>query len=190
MHTTDTLIHPDLLEAQKSIYAQCGFFLQNVREETNNKEYDACEGTLNNRIVKFRTAKITPIKTGLFVVFWKRDAHGLSVPYDAADPFDILIVTVRTQNHFGQFVFPKQLLLEQKIVSRDGRGGKRALRVYPPWDIAESKQAKQTQSWQSHYFFEIRDVNRSTHLSCKNCSIYRLRSNMILLSQRKSIRVS
>lgn len=87
--------------------------------------------------------------------FWKRDARGLSVPYDVTDSFDILIVRVRTANNFGQFIFPKQVLLEQKLLSPNGRGGKRALRIYPPWDIAESKQAKRTQVWQSPYFFEI-----------------------------------
>ncbi|OQA36315.1 MAG: MepB protein [Candidatus Dependentiae bacterium ADurb.Bin331] len=30
------------------------------------------------------------------------------------------------------------------------------MRVYPPWDIPESQQAKKTQAWQLIYFFEIK----------------------------------
>jgi hypothetical protein len=40
------------------------------------------------------------------------------------------------------------------------KGGKRAIRVYPPWDKAESRQAEKTQKWQLEYFVEI-PKNRS-----------------------------
>ncbi|MFQ6421766.1 MULTISPECIES: MepB family protein [unclassified Bacillus (in: firmicutes)] len=37
--------------------------------------------------------------------------------------------------------------------------GKRAIRVYPPWDKTTSRQAQKTQAWQLEYFLEI-PVNR------------------------------
>lgn len=55
----------------------------------------------------------------------------------------------------GQFVFPKSVLHEKSLVSKEGHGGKQAMRVYPPWDVTENKQAQKTQAWQLLYFFEI-----------------------------------
>ena len=33
--------------------------------------------------------------------------------------------------------------------------GKRALRVYPPWDASTSRQAQRTQAWQLQYFVDM-----------------------------------
>ena len=62
---------------------------------------------------------------------------------------------MRNGHNFGQFIFPKSALLQHSILSKNGIGGKRAIRVYPPWDIATSHQAKNTQLWQLKYFLEI-----------------------------------
>jgi hypothetical protein len=62
---------------------------------------------------------------------------------------------VRAENHFGQFVFPKAVLGEKGIVSCNGKEGKRAMRIYPPWDIADNSQAKKTQAWQLQYFIKF-----------------------------------
>ena len=40
-------------------------------------------------------------------------------------------------------------------MSIKGQGGKRAIRVYPPWDNELNKQAQKTQAWQLNYFLEI-----------------------------------
>ncbi len=71
------------------------------------------------------------------------------------DCIDFFLISVRSGEHFGQFVFPKLVLLTQNILSKDEKGGKRAMRVYPPWDKVESKQAEKTQNWQLKYFFQI-----------------------------------
>lgn len=60
-----------------------------------------------------------------------------------------------TPTKIGQFVFPKTVLHEKGILSKDGKRGKRAMRVYPPWDRTDNQQAKNTQKWQILYFFEI-----------------------------------
>ena len=63
-----------------------------------------------------------------------------------------------TENGFGQFVFPKPVLVKKGIISTESKEGKRAFRVYPDWDIAKNKQAAQTQKWQLDYFYEINDL--------------------------------
>ncbi|OMF16610.1 hypothetical protein BK131_01025 [Paenibacillus amylolyticus] len=65
------------------------------------------------------------------------------------------VISMRLGGHFGQFVFPNHVLLQRDIVSVQGKGGKRAIRVYPPWDNPTSKQALKTQQWQLEYFIDI-----------------------------------
>ena len=67
----------------------------------------------------------------------------------------MVIISVRKENNFGQFIFPKAVLLEKGIFSTSTKEGKRATRVYPPWDVTTSKQAQKTQTWQMNYFLEI-----------------------------------
>lgn len=152
LHNT---IHPDLDTAQALAYKPIGLTYSKLIPETESLEYGACTFEINNKTIKFRVAKITPTKIGQFVTFWKRIGTGPIMPYDMNDSFDLLVVSVRNAQHFGQFVFPKNVLLQKGLVSKDGNGGKRAMRVYPPWDITDSPQAKKTQAWQILYFAEI-----------------------------------
>ena len=122
--------------------------------ELESSEYGACRFVLNNSNILFRTAKITPTKTGQFVTLWKRINQGPIQPFDNTDRIDLFIVSVRKDNHFGIFIFPKEVLISKEIVS-DKKEGKRAIRVYPPWDSTTSKQAQKTQKWQLDYFLEI-----------------------------------
>ncbi len=107
-----------------------------------------------DKCVISRVAKITPTKNGQFVTFWKRSFEGPIIPYDVSDPFDLLVVSVKNAEQCGRFVFPKDILVKQGVISSGTQEGKRAFRVYPPWDIPESKQAAKTQAWQLSYFFE------------------------------------
>ena len=150
------VIHSDLIEAQTLAYEPSGLICQKLSKESESREYGACTFEMNNQRIKFRVGKITPTKIGLFVTLWKRIGCGPIQPHDMADPVDLFVVSVRTTEHFGQFVFPKAILFEEGIVSKEGKGGKRAMRVYPPWDVPDNRQAKKTQAWQSIYFFEIR----------------------------------
>lgn len=148
-------IHPDLIAAQKFIYEPNGFTCNAVICESESQEYGACTFTMNNKIIKFRVAKITPTKIGQFVTLWKRIGNGPIMPYDMADTVDLFVINVRDAQNLGQFVFPKDILWKKGFISKDGKGGKRAMRVYPPWDITQSLQAKKTQAWQLIYFVEI-----------------------------------
>lgn len=73
---------------------------------------------------------------------------------------DLLVInTFTSTNRFGQFIFPKEILLKQKILKTATTKGKMAIRVYPIWDKPTSKQAMETQKWQLEYFVETNDAN-------------------------------
>jgi len=140
---------------EASAYELSGLICAEFEQEAESKEYGACSFKLNGKSIRFRIAKITPTKIGQFVTFWKRIGSGPIMPYDTADSFDFLVVSVRAADRSGQFVFPKNVLRQKGFVSIEGKGGKRAMRVYPPWDIADNPQAKKTQAWQLMYFVEM-----------------------------------
>lgn len=158
-------IPKDLILIQEILFENCNFEIVKPIPETESSEYGACTFILNNLNILFRTAKITPTKTGQFVTLWKRINQGPIQPFDSADPIDLFIISTRTDNHFGMLIFPKSILITKEIVS-DKKEGKRAMRVYPPWDITTSKQAQKTQKWQLDYFLELPkdktiDLNRA-----------------------------
>ncbi len=121
--------------------------------EKESSDYAACTFSLNNYLILFRCAKITPTKTGQFVTLWKRDQGGPIAPFDDADVFDFVVVCVQNKDYFGQFIFPKSILLQKGILTDSNREGKRAFRVYPGWDKPTSKQAQKTQDWQLNHFY-------------------------------------
>ncbi|MFT5889959.1 MAG: hypothetical protein ACI9Y7_000047 [Dokdonia sp.] len=151
----------NLNQIKTDVYDICGLEISDFKLEPESKEYDACRFTLNRRNVISRNAKITPKKVGQFVTFWKRNGNGPIEPFNETDLIDFYVVNVRTKNDFGQFVFPKSILIKKGIISIEKKEGKRAFRVYPKWDITKSKQAERTQKWQLDYFYEI---NSSTDL--------------------------
>jgi hypothetical protein len=148
-------VHPDLLAAREEVFLPGGFRCQNLSKEAESAEYGACAFALDGQPAKFRAAKITPKKTGQFVTLWKRIGKGPIQPHDLNDPVDWFVVSVRQGLRWGLFVFPKAVLCEKGVLSRDGKGGKLAIRVYPAWDAADNPQARKTQAWQLPCFFEI-----------------------------------
>jgi len=147
----------DLITAQSVLQTSCGFnYTQPIAEE-ESADYAAYTFELNGLSVKYRIAKITPTKIGQFVTLWKRIGNGPIQPFDSTDQIDLFVISTRDGNRFGQFVFSKIILQEKGIISTGQKEGKRAIRVYPPWDITISKQAQKTQQWQLGYFMEITD---------------------------------
>lgn len=153
LRTMDLLDNFKILNDQ--VFEACGLKCSRLKQEIEGSEYLACSFKINNKTVQYRHAKITPTKNGQFVTIWKRVAQKPIQPYDSSDKIDFVVVTVKTKNHFGQFVFPKSALIKHGVFSMNGEGGKRAIRVYPPWDKAESRQAEKTQKWQLEFFVEI-----------------------------------
>jgi hypothetical protein len=164
MTTENTLtllnsIHSDLKIVQELVYDKCGFDLTNLKQNIESKEYGACTFVINDKTIEQRISKITPTKTGQFVTIWKRSKDGITEPFDNADNFDFVIITVRNNENFGQFIFPKSVLADNGIITKNGKVGKRGIRVYPTWDFATNKQATKTQSWQTRYFMTIKNDN-------------------------------
>lgn len=149
------LLCRELNEVHQRIYDLLDFSYSQPVMEQESAEYGACDFVLDNLSIKFRVAKTTPTKIGQFVTLWKRLGKGPIQPYDSADPVDFFIINTRKGDRFGQFIFPKSVLCQQDIFSINNIGGKRAIRVYPPWDIAVNRQAQKTQKWQLAYFLEI-----------------------------------
>lgn len=145
----------DFLFAKEVLYEPCGFKCSEPVLELESAEYGACDFKLDDLNIKYRVAKITPTKTGQFVTLWKRNKQGIIEPFRLDDEIDFFIISTRKDNHFGQFIFPKAVLYEKGVISDETKEGKRAIRVYPPWDDANSKQAQKTQEWQVKYFLEI-----------------------------------
>ena len=147
----------DLQLAEKLLYNECGFQLQNLIWNSESTNYGACSFELNNYKIQYRVANITPTKIGQFVAIWKRNKIGITAPFDVADSLDFMIVSVRDSENFGQFIFPKSVLVSKGIISQNEKGGKRGIRVYAPWHKPENKQAIKTQAWQVNYFVEIKE---------------------------------
>ena len=149
------ILPPDLLITKELVFDPLGFESTPAVMEAESVEYGACSFKLNGMAIRFRTAKITPTKTGQFVTLWKRNGTGTIEPYQSTDEIDLFLVSTRKEHHFGQFVFPKSALIRYGILSNNGKEGKRAIRIYPPWDETTSRQAMKTQEWQLEYFLKI-----------------------------------
>jgi hypothetical protein len=145
----------NLLIAKELVYDVCGFDCSEPQPEKESQEYEAFDFKIGESRIKFRSAKITPTKTGQFTTLWKRNQTGIIEPFDYADAIDFVIVSVQKEGLSGLFIFPKDILLKKGIFTTQIKEGIRATRVYPPWDETTSKQAQKTQQWQLDYFYEI-----------------------------------
>ena len=146
----------ELLQVKELVYDRCNFEFSNLIIDSESEEYKACLFKLNSFQIIHRLSKITPTKIGQFVTIWKRNSNGITAPFDVSDNFDFIVITSKSGENLGQFVFPKSVLLEKGIISNNNTSGKRGIRVYPPWDIPTNKQAEKTQLWQTKYFYSIK----------------------------------
>ncbi|MDP3557111.1 MAG: MepB family protein [Bacteroidota bacterium] len=151
--------HTDLKVAIELVYDKCGFEFNKPKLNLESIEYGACSFELNKNKIIHRVSKITPTKAGQFVTIWKRKQDGITEPYSILDDFDFIIITARSGENFGQFIFPKAVLAEKGIITKKDKEGKRGIRVYPPWDKATNNQALKTQTWQTNYFLIIKNNN-------------------------------
>lgn len=151
-----------LLIAQGLLHEAFGCTIKNFYKDPESQKYDACIFKIRDLQVLFRMAHVTPKKIGHFVTLWKRSQQGPIEPFDAVDPVDIIIIGTCQNDRFGLFVFPKKLLIRYGVFSLAGKGGKRALRVYTPFDIITNVQANKTQKWQIPYFFDMEANRKNT----------------------------
>ncbi len=145
----------------KMIYEPNGLTIKSVQEEKQNSKYGAGTFQLSSKTVRFRVAHITPTKVGQFVAFWEKDINGKNQPYLYEEAPDLFVITTfKNENEFGQFVFPKKVLLKQNVLRSNSTKGKMAMRVYPIWDQPTSKQAVKTQQRQLPYFVDMCHPNK------------------------------
>ncbi|MDH6131538.1 hypothetical protein P3T37_000907 [Kitasatospora sp. MAA4] len=149
------LVHSDLRAAKVLVYDACGFTCTQPVPEAESAEYAAHAFTVDGLSIRFRAGKTTPTKVGQFVTVWKRSSGGPIQPFDITDPVDLFVISTRDRHHFGQFVFPLDVLRQHGVVSVNGSGGKRAFRVYPPWVTIANRQAGSTQAWQLDHFLHL-----------------------------------
>jgi hypothetical protein len=144
-------IPPEALELWRSAGVACA----DAAAEPESAEYAAHTLTLGGRPAVFRAAKTTPTKAGQFVTLWQRSAEGPIRPFDTHDGVALFAIQAGTGAGLGQFVFPRDELVRRGVVSIDGKGGKRAMRVYPPDVATTSAQARRTQEWQCRHFLPL-----------------------------------
>ncbi|AWB46793.1 MepB protein [Paenibacillus sp. CAA11] len=123
--------------------------------ENQNLEYEGATFEAGKQTFRSRLAKLTPKKKGYFVVFWEKDIHNKNQAYSYKNCPDKVIVSVIDQKRKGQFIFPKEILLKQEVLSNADKKGKMAIRVYPDWEIELNPAAKRTQRWQQKYFIDL-----------------------------------
>lgn len=147
-----------LTHINEAFYKRNHLTVTDIQEEQQNLEYGAGVFQLNGQSVRFRVAKITPTKIGQFVAFWEKGAKNKNQAFSEENAPDLLVIhTVsKDQQAFGQFVFPKDILVKYNILKSPTTKGKMAMRVYPSWDAPTSKQAITTQKWQLPYFVELK----------------------------------
>lgn len=162
------ILNSEIELLDKLLFKPLGLELKKIEKESESQNYNACTFQLNNQKIIFRTAKITPTKIGQFVAVWKRAEFGITAPYDILDDFDYFIITTSREKAFGIFLFPKTVLIENKIVSDGNKNGKRGIRVYPPWNLTINIQAQKTQLWQNEYFL---DLSENTQVDKRKASI-------------------
>ncbi|MGL5889305.1 MAG: MepB family protein [Bacteroidia bacterium] len=161
--TKENILHNELRTLKEMVYDKCGFELSSLVINKESAAYGACSFELDGRKIEHRISKITPTKTGQFVTVWKRNDRGITAPFDSSDDIDFVVITSKSGDRMGQFIFPKSVLIDKGIISRNGKGGKRGIRVYPLWDITTNRQAEQTKNWQRKYFLPI-ELNSSADL--------------------------
>jgi hypothetical protein len=102
---------------------------------------------------------ITPTKIGHFVSLWKKDTiKNKNIPYDINDKYDIYIFLVLDKKKEGFFIFPKDILLQNNILSdkQNNKKGKLGFRLYCSWyNVKElNKTALSSYKWQNEYFYD------------------------------------
>ena len=161
----DDMIKKVLDQLESILMLHCS----NLSQDQTGRAYYGVNFQLGNKHFKFRKAKITPKKVGLFVALWKRDTDGQTIPFTADDHFDYYLISVEQDQHGGLFVFPKQALVEHTILTAGSQMGKRGFRIYPDWSIPTNKQATKSKQWQHRYFVNFRAPyqeakNKLTHI--------------------------
>ncbi len=144
-----------ILKEANHIYKNLSFKITEFKSDLEGQDYEAGYFNINSKRVISRRAKLTPKKIGQFVTLWMRNVENQTCPFSVDQYFDMVVINVVNGDLCGQFVFPKDLLENKRIVSSERSAGKRGFRLYAPWDQPESKQAISSKKWQTKYFLDF-----------------------------------
>lgn len=147
----------ELSNLEKLLIEISGKGITNLTSDAECQEYLGFNFKIGRLNFKFRKSKITPKKVGQFVTLWKRNTENETEPFNETDNFDYYIFASEQDSKFGFFIFAKQVLIDQGILSSKFKEGKRGFRLYPAWCKTANKQADKTQAWQSKYFIDLND---------------------------------
>lgn len=136
--------------------------LLHYKADLESTDYLGCTFTFNNQQYVYRKAKVTPKKVGCFVALWQRNSKGITEPFQSTAPFDFYIIEIENQDNTGYFIFPKNALIVNGILSTPTKEGKRGFRLYAPNDIVANKQASKTKAWQTNYFVSKSSFNEKS----------------------------
>ncbi|WP_339179399.1 MepB family protein [Oceanobacillus sp. FSL W7-1293] len=139
----------------KSLLSGTDYDITNIVKEPQNMEYEGTTFTIHENMYRSRLAKRTLKKKGYFVVFWEKDVNHCNQPYAYSESPDKIMISIIDKDLKGQFIFPKSLLLEKRILRTINNKGKMAIRVYPSWEKPLNNAAKKTQAWQAPYFINV-----------------------------------
>lgn len=123
--------------------------------EDYNKEYEGFIFEIDSKYFRSRLAKLTPKKPGYFVAFWTKDEMNKNRAFSEDESCDKLVISIIDGERRGQFIFPKEALVDQGILSSSKSKGKMAIRVYPSWTQELNATATKTKKWQSKYFVDL-----------------------------------
>ncbi len=111
MHT----MNEELCKLENTLLKNIDFKISVITQDAECEEYFGYNFRLQQLNIKYRKAKVTPKKNGLFVTLWKRNIKGQTEPFNHNDPFNFYIIAAEHSERFGYFIFPKLLLTEKKF---------------------------------------------------------------------------
>lgn len=149
------------LPAQLIKAFEIGYFPFNLKPRNiilNNegKDYSSLSFQIQDLKIEYREAKVTPKKLGYFVTLWKRNSMAKTEPYSFLESIDYYCFGIACNRNFGQFIFPRNILFENGILSSPTHKGKLGFRLYTPSLKLTSEHAKKTQIWQGRYFLNFK----------------------------------
>ncbi|HQT23255.1 MepB family protein [Daejeonella sp.] len=155
------ILYSDLKTVKELVFDPCGYVLKNLTIHTEGNAYSACSYELEGKAIEYRTSKITPLKTGQFVTIWTRNKQRITQPFDSSDKLDFIIISSGKDDNFGLFIFPKSVLLSKGIISQKGEGGKRGIRVYPPWDMYQINRQKKLKAGRKNISSGLKTISKA-----------------------------
>ena len=154
----------EIKQINSLLFEPSGLALTNIEVDLNNEEYGGRKFKINTHKIIFRVAHTSPNRKGQTVSIWRRDNNGLLVPFNFADDFNFFIMAIKEKENFGIFIFPKLILILNKIITNKTVKGRRSMWLYPTWQKVTLYKSLKIQEWQEDFFIDL-SPNRKIDLA-------------------------